>query len=329
MSGGMRTRAGIVVIGRNEGERLRSCLASFCALGCPVVYVDSGSVDGSVLTAKSGGADVLELDRSMPFTAARARNAGFRRLRDLMPGVVHVQFVDGDCELSEGWVEAAAKWLDAHDDVAAVCGRLREKYPRRSVYNLLCDIEWDRPAGEARSCGGIAMIRARAFAYVGGYREDIIAGEEPEMCVRLRAAGWRVYRLPEQMALHDAALLRFSQWWRRTLRGGYAFAQAVALHGAGPEHHGVRESRGIWLWAFGIPVLVLCLSLLAGGWAWGLLLIYPMQIARLAVRGGRSASENWVWAAFTVLGKFPELIGQLKFLVHRIARRPMALIEHK
>jgi len=325
----MRASVGIVVIGRNEGERLPKCLASVGRHHGPVVYVDSGSVDASVDAARAAGADTLELDPSIRFTAARARNAGFRRVLELAPDIAHVQFVDGDCELAGGWLQTAAEWLDAHPEAAGVCGRLKEKYPRRTVYNLLCDIEWDRPAGEARSCGGIAMMRVSAFSAAGGYREELIAGEEPEMCVRLRAAGWRIYRLPHEMGYHDAALLRFGQWWRRTLRGGYAFAQAVALHGEPPERHGVRESRGIWLWALGLPALAFTLAMTAGNWAWWLLLAYPAQIARLAVRGRRSAMENWVWAAFTVLGKFPELVGQLKFFFHRLARRPSALIEHK
>jgi GT2 family glycosyltransferase len=328
-SGGMRTGVGIVVIGRNEGERLKTCLASFGRRACPIVYVDSGSLDRSVRVAQSAGAITLELDLSTPFTAARARNAGFTRLLEVAPDLAYVQFVDGDCELADGWMQAASAWLDAHAEVAAVCGRLKEKYPRRTIYNLLCDIEWDRPAGETRSCGGIAMIRSRAFVQVGGYREDLIAGEEPEMCVRLRARSWRVYRLPNDMGHHDAALLRFPQWWRRTLRGGYAFAQAMALHGGPPERQGVRESRGIWLWAFAIPASAVAVSLVAGNWAWWLLLAYPAQVARLASRGRRSTGENWAWAAFTVLGKFAEFAGQLKFLAHRFTRRPAALIEHK
>ena len=320
---------GVVIIGRNEGDRLRSCLESLGVANDPVVYVDSGSTDGSVKLALKNGTEVLELDMSRPFTAARARNAGLRRLRELSPRVEYVQFVDADCELAEHWLEKAESWLDRRADVAAVCGRLKEKHPERTIYNLLCDIEWDRPSGDAKSCGGIAMMRVAALDAVGGYREDLIAGEEPELCVRLRAAGWRVSRLAEPMAQHDAALLRFGQWWRRTLRGGYAFAQGAALHGRSPERHCVRESRSIWLWALGVPLLIAGSVLVVGGSAWWLLLVYPAQVVRLALRGGRGGREDWVWAGFTVLGKFPELAGQLKFLTNRYLGRHARLIEHK
>src|SRR6185437_7195484 len=93
---------GAVAIGRNEGERLRQCLKSLSAAAA-VVYVDSGSTDGSAEWARSQGADVIDLDIGLPFTAARARNAGFGRLREIDSDLRYVQFLDGDCELIDGW----------------------------------------------------------------------------------------------------------------------------------------------------------------------------------------------------------------------------------
>ena len=140
-----------------------------------------------------------------------------------------------------------------HPDVAAVAGRLRERHPEQSIYNWLCDREWDRPAGEAASCGGIAMMRVNALRQVEGFRDDLIAGEEPELCFRLRAAGWRIWRLNDDMAWHDAGMTRFGQWWRRALRSGYVAAQGASLHGAGPERYRVWESRRAWFWGILLP----------------------------------------------------------------------------
>ena len=324
-----QTRFAVVAIGRNEGERLRKCLGSLAAHAALVVYVDSGSTDGSVPMARSLGSEVVELDMRIPFTAARARNEGFRRLRDLAPALSYVQFVDGDCEVADGWLDAAIEFLDTHPGVAVVCGRRRERYPDRSIYNMLCDIEWDTPVGEARACGGDAMIRVDAFEAAIGYRPDLIAGEEPELCVRLRKAGWRIWRLGAEMTLHDAAMSRFGQWWKRTLRTGYAYAQGAYLHGAPPERFAVRESRSGWFWGLGIPVGVLGLVPWCGGWALVLLLIYPLQIVRLALRGRRSARENWWRAVFLVIGKFPEVLGQAKFMLDRTFGRRSRLIEYK
>ena len=322
-------QVGVVAIGRNEGERLRKCLMSVVGLVEKVVYVDSGSTDGSVDMARSLGVAVVELDMAIPFTAARARNEGYTYLPNTLPELGYVQFVDGDCEVVPGWLEKAARFLDERPEIAVVCGRRRERFPDRSVYNMLCDIEWDTPVGEAKSCGGDAMMRAGIFEQVGKYRDGLIAGEEPELCVRLRAAGWKIWRLGEEMTLHDAAITRLGQWWKRTMRSGYAYAEGAHLHGAPPEKHRVKESRRVWLWGLGIPVLTACLTIWFGLWCMLLLLIYPMQIVRLALRGTRSLSENCWRALFLVLGKFPEAAGQMKFIYNRLAGKTAKLIEYK
>jgi glycosyltransferase involved in cell wall biosynthesis len=319
----------IVVIGRNEGERLIRCLESVVSVGCPIVYVDSGSTDESVPMARSVGSEVIELDMRIPFTAARARNEGFAHVRQLAPDIPYVQFVDGDCEVVVGWLDAAVEFLDAHPDVGAVCGRRRERHPEQSTYNLLCDIEWNTPVGEAKACGGDVMMRTEALAAANGYRASMIAGEDPELCVRLRAAGWRIWRLDKEMTLHDAAMTRFGQWWNRTLRSGHAFAEGAFLHGAPPERHSVRESHRAWFWGLAIPIVTLGASLWIGPWAAALLLVYPLQVLRLFLRGNGSPRENFWRAAFLVLGKFPEMLGQAKFMWDRAFGNRARLIEYK
>ena len=318
---------GSVVIGRNEGDRLKRCLNSL--LSAAVVYVDSGSSDGSARWARDHGNDVVELDLSVPFTAARARNVGLKHLRMVAPGISYVQFVDGDCELRQDWLERAASFLYLHADVGAVCGRRRERYPEGSVYNWLCDREWDGLPGEVRMCGGDVMIRLQAIQAVGGFREDLIAGEEPELCVRLRAAGWKIWRLDAEMTLHDAAMMYFSQWWRRSLRSGYAFAQGAHIHGAPPERHWVWESRRAWLWGFWLPILCLVAGLVL--WPWGLAawLIYPLQVLRLTMRGAGPPMERATLVFFQVLARFPEAMGQIKFLFGRMFGRQARVIEYK
>jgi Glycosyl transferase family 2 len=319
---------GIVAIGRNEGDRLKRCLKSLPTFG-RVIYVDSGSSDGSDLWARDIGAEVVYLDLLTPFTAARARNAGFRRLLEIMPEVRFVQFIDGDCELAREWPTTAIDFLQQHDDVAAVFGRRRELNPDQSVYNQLCDFEWDGPAGEARACGGDVMMRAAALKAVGGYRNSLIAGEEPELCVRLRAAGWRIFRLKAEMTLHDAAMTRFSQWWKRTRRSGYAFAEGAHLHGVPPERHWVWESRRAWLWGVGLPLLCLAAGLIVMPWGWASFAIYPVQMLRQSLRGTGTFRERITKGFFQVLGRFPEALGQLQFMRDRLSGRTTALIEYK
>jgi GT2 family glycosyltransferase len=273
--------------------------------------------------------DVVELDMSIPFTAARARNAGFRRIRQLAPGIEYVQFVDGDCELIGDWPESALRFLESHADVAAVCGVLYERHPEKSVYNWLCNREWNGPMGEVRACGGNVFMRLDALASAGGFREDVIAGEDDELCVRLRAGGWRIWRIGSEMAWHDAAMMHFNQWWRRAVRCGYALAQGYHLHGASREQHWRWESRRAWLFGVWLPLGLTLASIVFSPWGWLLWLVYPIHVLQKALRGTGSSRERLTLALFHVLGHFAEGWGEIKFLYDKFFRRQPHLIEYK
>lgn len=322
---------GVVIIGRNEGQRLVRCLESVAGTVSRVVYVDSGSTDGSAAKARALGADVVELDMRRPFTAALARNAGWRRLVEVAPQATTVHFLDGDCEVVPGWLPAALEALAAHPERAVVCGRRRERFPEASAFNRQCEIEWNAGAGEIRSCGGDALMRLDALAAVGGYRDSLIAGEEPELCVRLRGAGWKIWRLGRDMVWHDAAMTRWSQWWKRSKRAGHAFAEGAFLHGAAPERHYVAEERRALIWGAALPLATLLLGL-AHPLGFLLLALYPVQMLRLALRpqpAAREADAVWSRAFFLVAGRFPEAAGVLLFHWHRLRGRASALIEYK
>ena len=321
-----------MVIGRNEGERLERCLASLVRRASALVYVDSGSDDGSVELARGLGATVVELDLSTPFTAARARNAGYDALRRGGHTVAFVLFVDGDCEVIPGFVEAARQHLLERPDVAVVCGRRRERHPEASVYNRLCDLEWDTPVGEALACGGDAMMRREAFEQVGGFDPALIAGEEPELCVRLRAIGWRIERIDHDMTLHDADMHRWGQWWRRALRAGHSFAEGAAMHGEPPERHWVRETRRIVFWGGALPAAALAFALPTFGASLWLFLGYPVSAGRIYRRHrrrGRAPRDAALGALFTTLGKLPEMQGVLRFHRNRFRGTKGAIIEYK
>ena len=328
----MLNKVGLVVIGRNEGESLRKCLLSVLGKVANIVYVDSGSTDSSVEMARSLSVDVVELDLSIPFTAARARNEGFTHLLQINPQIEFVQFVDGDCEVVAEWLDRALDKLDAQPQVAVVCGRRRERFPKKSIYNRLCDLEWDTPVGETKACGGDAMMRVEAFQQVGGFNPLLIAGEEPELCVRLRQRGWKAFCLNAEMTLHDAQMTEFSQWWKRSLRAGHAYAEGSWLHGKSSEHHWVKESISIWFWGLILPLLALNTTWLTWGWSLLLLGAYPFLIYRIYQRKQQqnlSARDAFLYALFCVLGKFAQVQGQIKFHLSRFLRKHSKLIEYK
>jgi glycosyltransferase involved in cell wall biosynthesis len=325
-----RPLLGVVVIGRNEGERLRVCLSSALKfrVTATLVYVDSGSTDQSVELAKNMGCDVVALDMRVPFTAARARNEGFARAISLVPNLDLVQFVDGDCEIANDWLEYAMDFLAHHDTVAVACGRRRERFPQKSIYNQLCDLEWDSPVGQTKSCGGDAMMRVSALSAVGGYRQSLIAGEEPELCVRLRSNCWKIWRLDCEMTLHDAAMFRIDQWWNRAKRAGHAFAEGAFLHGSRPERHYVPEFRRAVLWGMLIPATIAAWTIWHPAFLL-LLFVYPLQVIRLALARQSQGTVAWWRALFLVLGKFPEAQGICRFYFNKLLSKSATLIEYK
>lgn len=332
----LRSRVGVVVIGRNEGRRLRACLESVLATCRAVVYVDSGSTDDSVAVARELGAETIELDASAPYCAARARNAGFEHLATRWPHLRFVQFIDGDCELLKDWLDCAVARLNGQPTVAIVAGWLRERNPEASVYNRIAEFEWNSsPPGEVDAVGGIFLIRREAFEQVGGFNPSVPAGEEPELCQRLKARGWRIVRLDRDMAWHDLAMTRYIQWWRRAFRFGYACSDLARRFGVPKYRRAAIRTR---LWA-----LWLLLALAGGvsaaygargtGWfaaAW--IALWPLQTLRVARRvypKCRSASLAGAYATLVMTSFIPQFAGHVTYLVHRISGVRPRLIEYK
>ncbi|WP_151669219.1 glycosyltransferase family 2 protein [Nitrincola schmidtii] len=328
----MLSNAGCVIIGRNEGERLVRCLASVRDQFALVVYVDSGSSDNSVKNAETAGAKVVRLDMQQPFTAARARNTGLTCLLEELPSLEYVQFIDGDCELVHSWPQAAFAFLSEHCDVVIVCGRRRERFPESTTYNALCDLEWDTPIGETSACGGDAMMRVSVLKEVNAYNPALIAGEEPEMCHRLRMRGWKIYRLNEEMTLHDAAITKFSQWWKRVSRGGFAFAYVSWMYRKADQKIWVRETLRPVFWGIILP-LVFIFGVLTQ--MTSLIVLPPLLILLLWVKitakslSTMSAKQSVKYGFFMVMAKFAEAMGVLKWLKDKMLQKRSTLIEYK
>ncbi|HVH06925.1 MAG TPA: Gfo/Idh/MocA family oxidoreductase [Myxococcota bacterium] len=322
---------GVVVIGRNEGERLARCLASVSDAG-PLVYVDSGSTDGSAALAQARGVPVLELTPDRPFCAARARNEGFAALLAREPGLAFVQFLDADCELAPGWLAAGRAALLARPPAAVACGRLRERAPDASLYNRLCQVEWNVPPGTVDACGGVFLARAEDFAAVGGMDPRVVAAEEDDFCVRLRLRGREILRIDADMATHDAAMERLAQWWSRSMRTGQAYAQVSALHRGAPIRPFAREARSALLLGLAAPLAIAALAAATRGAALLLLALYLPLVARVARRlraRGESPRDAWLYAAHCYAAKVPQAQGVLRYALDRLRRRPARLIEHK
>ncbi len=334
-------RVGIVVIGRNEGPRLQRCIESVVSLGAPVIYVDSDSSDESLDVARAMGIRAISLDTTQPLSAARGRNEGLAALRKELPKLEYVQFVDGDCEVHEGWLSAASEWLDRHPETAIVCGRLCERNPEDSIYNQIAQIEWDQPSGEIPACGGLFAVRVQPFVEIGGFDPSVRAGEEPEMCERIRAHGWKIVRLGAMMAWHDAAMRGFGDWWTRQLRTGRYDLDMARRFGHRPDRLYVRPMWSARIWVGGWLGTTLLMT--SAAWATGggrmaalaamlAVVILAAQMLRIGVRTmreGYPARLSLFYGWLSMVAKFGHIVGQVWYLRDQLTGRAPPAIEYK
>lgn len=329
----MNSSLAIVVIGRNEGARLLKALkAALASDAACVVYVDSASTDKSAENARAldPRLTVEELDATLPLTPARGRNRGFEIVRSKLPNVTHVQFVDGDCVLTPGYIEAALSYFAEHADAGIVAGKLREEQRDRNVYHRLADMEWDGPVGDVESTGGIFMIRADVFEEAGGFDGSVAAGEELELAQRVRARGFRIVRIETEMARHDIDMARFVEWWQRSVRTGQSYSEGMFIQvGRGHKVH-FKEVASILAYGavlpgtatlLALPTLGLSLSLFATH----LLLFRRVRKQRLA--RGDSPEDATLYATSVVLSKFANVRGMARF-ASRWARGELAHGKH-
>ena len=321
---------GVVVIGRNEGQRLKECLQAVLRQTRQVVYADSASTDGSLALAQALGVKTIAVEG---VGAARAQNAGLAYLRQLYPALEWVQFVDGDCELTPGWLAQARLILLAQPETAVLYGRQRERFPEASIYHRLFELEWSQPpAGETTAYTGTMLVRLAALQQVGNFDAALPVSHDTEFCLRLRRAGWKIWLAPGEMAVHDGRITRWGQWWRRNRRAGYGYAQVGWLYRQPPECYWQRENLSIWFWAGLLPAAAVGLARLNRGLSLLLLLGYPWLVWRIYRRQrqqGWAAQPAWLYAGACLLGKFPQWLGQLDFHYRRLFKQAHHLIEYK
>ncbi len=328
-----RKAIGIVVIGRNEGQRLQRALESIPSGAANVLYVDSGSTDGSSGLARSMNIAVHQLDPAESFSAARARREGAEILMKMNPGLKWIQFLDGDCVLEKGWIEYAIEHISGHPDIGIVCGLLSEMNPSRSIYNRIIAVRWNAVTGDIDSCGGIFMIRKSIYDAIGGFNAALLTGEEAELCSRVRKSGYRIVRLKAKMARHDADLVNFRQWWVRAVWGGFGDAIEYKVLQGKVSDCRRRETRSILIWTIIVPLMGLIGLLSAIESPWFILvpvmcvLAYFSLIVRIARdrwQRGDAVSDAALYAVFCVLRKLPYAIGFYKYKLYpaSCARRP-------
>ena len=321
---------GVVAIGRNEGERLKRCLLSILSQEVPVVYVDSGSSDGSVAFAQAHGVPVVTLDMSIPFTAARGRNEGYAELISRFPDLEFVQFLDGDCALDPEWIAAAVAALNEDAHLGVVTGWRSELYPDASVYNAICDLEWHAPANPIEACGGDMAIRCEAFEAAGWFNEQVVAAEDDEFCIRVGQKGFSLLRFPLNMTYHDADMHSFGQWWKRAIRAGHGFAQVGDLHSG----YFAAPRKRVLIFGAVLPIAAFIGIIVSKPLFWCVIALYVGSFVRTAYKQFKSHSsltrrQSLHHSVLMVISKFPNLIGFCQYYLRKMRGDAMQIIEYK
>lgn len=328
-------RLSIVVIGRNEGERLRRCLLSILSAStgghsAELIYVDSASTDGSPELAARLGAEVIAINPQRP-SAALGRNAGWARARG-----EYVLFLDGDTVLERDFLPAALASLEADPQIAAVWGHRRELATRDSWYNRVLDLDWIYPPGDSEFCGGDALFRREALLASGGFNPALIAGEEPELCARLRARGYRIVHIDQAMTGHDLAMTRFSQYWRRAERAGHAYADVARRLAHSPTPLWRRECRRnlvhAGLLVLALPLLAALISFTPAAVWLAALVVGALLLLRTAWRARWKHSDGRTllgYALHSHLQQLPIAWGQLRWHLDQRLGQRRGLIEYK
>ena len=325
----------IVVIGRNEGTRLARCFESILTADWPsadleLIYVDSDSRDGSPRVARSFGVEVIVLHPLRP-TAALGRNAGWRRARGEF-----VFFLDGDTVLDPAFIRHALSVLEDRR-IAVVWGHRRELAPHASVFNRVLDLDWIYPAGISDFCGGDAIMRRSALKQCGGFNESLIAGEEPELCSRLRSGGWQIAHIDHAMTGHDLAMHSFRQYWRRATRAGYAYREVsevlkdtpTPLWAEAARHNRERAA----LLCSGFLSTIAASFLLQNLWP-----VFAAAVLFGLVAGRTAWKIRWkcdnpltliLYSLHAHLQQIPIYVGQLQYRYDKRSTRKRGLIEYK
>lgn len=333
-----RPQIDCVVIGVNAQATLKRCLTSILTCDYPaelltIIYVDGGSSDNSISIAKSlPGVQTVSLTPDYP-SPGLGRNAGWKSGTAPL-----VQFLDSDTVMDKNWLSISI--TEMLPDIAAVAGLRKEMHPEKSVYNWIGSLEWNGKPGDAESFGGDVLIRRQVLEETGGYDEELVGGEDPELSLRIRSAGWRIRQLQIDMTRHDLAMTRFSQYWKRTYRSGYGFAAVIDRTAGMKTVFWQKELRRIILRGggfVGFSFLAFLALVLFPATPYGIatalllmssglfLLIYPrllrvdyfMRDKELT----REQAQVYAWhCSFVVL---PDILGVARFHLGKFCNRPL------
>jgi len=327
-----------VVIGVNCEKTIERCIRSILSGSYPeqqlhIIYSDGGSTDQSITLARQfSQVSVIELNLEYP-TPGLGRNAGWKT-----GSSPFVQFLDSDTMLDNEWLNRAISAMK-NSAVGAVRGYRKELHPERSFFNWIGNMEWNTKPGECDSFGGDVLIRRSALDATGGYDEELVGGEDPELSLRMSRNGWKILMVDALMTSHDLAMLKSSQYLKRSFRSGYAFAAVQSRVSKSGSNFWQADQRRIFLKgggffifsATGLLLLTLqmnyltvafsALSFMAG---FSMLLsprLFRIEKFMLENNLNKAEAKKYAWHCSIVV--IPQLFGIIRFYIGRLFNKPL------
>ena len=325
-----------VVITRNEEARIAACLEACLASirrargealirTAEVILCDSASTDRTVEIARRYPVTIVQLLSTWPLSAAAGRYVGTRHVRGDL-----VLYVDGDYVLSEDWLSSAIRALRGDPATAAVCGRDIEEFTGDSLLLRAAKRSIEALTGEPEAVP-IGLYRREALEAVGGVHPFLKGAEDRDVAHRLRAAGYRLRRLPVDMGVHrwaESGPLDYITYFRSVLVWSLGDGQTVRVRWRSPRVRAETVKRYASVRHLGNHLLGLTLvALLAANVLWALLpLTWPVAVADAAFAGsllavGRSRGWTWREVAFEFHVVPYSLIRHAGFLLGFLRRR--------
>lgn len=192
-------------------------------------------------------ADSLSTDRTVEIAARYpVRVVQFTRVEDrgcgagVQLGYQHscgeyIYLLDGDMELVPGFLAEAYRVMQSDSRLAGVAGLLEDTRVNNAFDRIRVANRAAARPGELDWLDGGGLYRRTAIDAVGGYaaNRNLKAYEEAELGLRLRAAGWKLLRLPlpgVRHTGHDAGtLVLLARHWRsrRAMAAGVLLREAI------------------------------------------------------------------------------------------------------
>lgn len=226
-------RISVIIPVRNDAARLAVCLRSLREQLYPsqrweLIVVDNGSTDTSREVARQWGATVLCFPG---LTVGALRNRGVAASSgDILA------FVDADHELPPDWLHHGLAALEAEEGVAAVGAPC--DVPMHATWVQRCwGVHRLRRRGRhiTRWLGaGNLFVRREAFVRAGGFREDLVAAEDVDLCLRLTQKAGKVVCDPAIVNRHHGEPATLWQFIRKEYWRGSSGLRAFVAQGMPP-----------------------------------------------------------------------------------------------